>query len=81
MPAGLLTTINEAEEGHAAGLPGPVIAGIGAILLGIGAANGTGVLCVIGGVVAAVGMVAASILQHTQIEYPIYRRLDNLEKK
>jgi len=81
MTAGLLARINRAEEGHAAGLPGPVTAGTGAILLGIGAANGTGALCVIGGVVAAVGMIAASVLQHTQIEYPIYRRLDDLEKK
>ncbi len=81
MTTRLLARINQAEEGHAAGLPGPVVAGVGAILLGIGAANDSGALAIIGGVVAAVGMVAASVLQHTQIEYPIYRRLDDLEKK
>lgn len=77
----LFARINRDEEGHAAGLPGPVIAGIGTILLGVGAANGTGALCVIGGVVAALGMIAGTIIHHTQIEYAIYRRLDNLEKK
>ncbi len=81
MTTELLAKINRSEEGHSAGLAGPVIAGIGTILLGVGAANDSGAFAIIGGVVAAVGMVTASLLQHTQIEYPIYRRLDNLEKK
>ncbi len=81
MTPGLLSRIERAEEGHAAGLPGPIAAGIGAVLLGIGAANGSGVLCVVGGVVVAVGMIAGTVIHHTQIEYPIYKRLDNLEKK
>ena len=81
MTSGLLSIIDRAEEGHVWVYPAPVVAGIGAILLGVGAANEAGPLCVIGGVVMAVGIVAGAVLQHTQIDYPVYRRLDDLDKK
>lgn len=77
----LLAKMHGAEEGHAVGLVGPMMAAAGAILLGIGAAQGREKLDVIGGIVIAVGILAGSLIQHTRIEYPIYHRLDDIEKK
>jgi hypothetical protein len=64
------------EDGHA--LPGlaTLIAGIGAVALGIGAANDTGWLAITGGIVAGVGIVAAGVLHHQQIDYELFRRTD-----
>ncbi len=75
----LVATLN-GEEGHAAPIPGALVGGAGAILLAIGAANDTGVLTIIGGVVLAIGLVATLLLQHVGVEYPIYRRLDDIEQ-
>ena len=69
------------EEGHAITLPGTLLGGAGAILLGVGAANDSGVLAIVGGVLLAVGLFAASLLAHMGIEYGIFGRLDELEKK
>ena len=73
--------INEGEEGHAPPLAGLLIAGIGTISLGIGAANDTGWLAITGGIVAFVGMVATALLNHTKVEWELYDRLDKLEAK
>ena len=75
----LLRVLNE-EQGHAITMPGVMLGGAGAILLGIGAANDSGVLAIIGGVVLAVGLLATSLLAHMGIEYGIFGRLDELEK-
>jgi hypothetical protein len=77
----MLVRINEAEEGHAPPLAGLLIAGIGTISLGIGAANDTGWLAITGGIVAFVGLAAASVLNHTKVEWEFYSRLDKLEGK
>ena len=69
------------EEGHAQPLGGIVIGAAGAILLAIGAANDSGVLAIIGGIVLAVGLLATSVISHMSVEYDIYRRLESLEKK
>ncbi len=69
----LLTAINR-EEGHAPTLIGPLVGAIGAVLLGIGAAKDNGTLDVIGGVVLAVGLIAASVIQHMVIDYEMFRR-------
>ena len=57
------------------------VAAAGAIALGIGAANDTGWLAIVGGVVLGVGIIGLSVLSHMMIEYDIYARLDKLEKK
>ena len=77
----VLRHAHQSEEGHA--LPGAAaLAGaVGAILLGIGAANDTGWLAVGGGVVAGVGFLAASLLEHTNVDYDLYGRIEKLEKK
>lgn len=69
------------EDGHAGPLPGALLGAVGAILLGIGAANGTGWLAIVGGIVLAVGFFAALVLNHMTVEYDIYARLETLEKK
>jgi hypothetical protein len=56
------------------------VAGIGAVILGIGAGGGGAVLAIIGGVVLGVGIFATGLIRHRQIDYDLWRRLDKLEK-
>lgn len=67
------------EEGHVAPGVGALIGGAGAILLGIGAANDTGWLAILGGIVLAAGMLATLLINHLLVEYAIYDRLNALE--
>ncbi len=76
----LTKIISEGEEGHAAPLPGALIGGVGAVLLAIGAANDTGALAIVGGIVLAVGLIAMQVLNHITVEYGIFSRLDDIEK-
>ena len=77
----LLNIIRNGEEGHAGPAPAMIAGGVGAILLGIGAAADTGWLAIAGGVVLAIGFVAAFLMNHMMVEYDIFARLDTLEKK
>jgi len=70
--------IHNDERGHVeVGLPS-LVAGIGAVILGIGV--GGGVLAIIGGVILGVGIFVTGLLRHRQIDYDVWRRLDKLEK-
>ncbi len=71
----------QGEEGHIAPAVGGLVGAIGAVLLGIGAAADTGWLAVGGGIVAGVGLLAGNIYGHMEIDYKVWERLDNLEKK
>ena len=72
--------IHKDERGHVeVGMPS-LMAGIGAVILGIGAGGGGAVLAIIGGVVLGVGIVITGLLRHRQIDYDIWTRLDKLEK-
>jgi len=75
--AGLMT----GEEGHAGTLPGTLAGVVGAVILGIGAANDTGWLAITGGIVLAIGVLGGSLLHHMVIDYDVFSRLDNLEGK
>ena len=66
----------DAEEGHLESGLATVVAGIGAVALGIGAANDTGWLAVTGGIVAGLGIVAAGVLHHRTVDYELFRRTD-----
>jgi hypothetical protein len=77
----LIAKMHAAEDGHAVGLLGPLVAAAGAILLACGAADGSERLDIIGGIVIAVGILAGSVIHHARIEWPIYHRLDEIEKK
>ena len=74
----LIATLS-GEEGHAMPIPGALVGGTGAILLAIGAANDTGWLAIVGGIVLAVGLMATLLLQHMGVEYGIFSRLDDIE--
>lgn len=69
------------EQGHAVPAVASLIGAIGAILLGIGAANDSGGLAIAGGVLAGVGFLAGAVLEHMNVDYDVFRRLENLEKK
>ena len=73
--------IEHGEEGHGMPLIGALIGAAGAIVLAIGAANDTGALTIAGGIILAVGLIAMLVIQHMTVEYGIFGRLDNLEKK
>lgn len=73
--------ISQGEQGHAEPLAGTLIGGAGAIALAIGAANDTGWLAIVGGVVLAIGLTATIVLNHMTVDYGIFDRLDSLDKK
>lgn len=73
--------IHRNEEGHAAPAVAALIGAVGAILLGIGAANDTGALAIVGGILAAVGILGGPLLEHVKVDYGIYERIEKLEKK
>ena len=55
-------------------------AGIGAVVLGVGAVSDSDAVAIIWGIAPGVGIVEASLLPHMGIDYDIYRRLDDLEE-
>ncbi len=76
-----LASIHESEEGHVAPHLGTVTAGLGAILLGIGSANDSGMTAIVGSVVLAVGIFAYGFIHHGTIDKDFYGRIDKLNGK
>ena len=69
------------EIGHAdVGLMA-LVGAAGGIALGIGVATDSDVVAIIGGVGVAVGILLGGVLRHRTIDYDVYRRLEDLEKK
>ncbi len=62
------------ERGHALPLFAALVGAAGAVLLGVGAANDSGVLAIAGGIVAAVGLLAHELVRHVTIDYEFFRR-------
>jgi hypothetical protein len=75
----VLRSVREGERGHAIAGVGSLIAAAGAVLLMIGAAGDTDWLTIVGGIVLAVGIVAAGLLHHATVDYDMYARLEKLE--
>ncbi|MDZ7727425.1 MAG: hypothetical protein U5Q44_04090 [Dehalococcoidia bacterium] len=67
------------ESGHAIPAIAVLIGGIGAVLLGIGAANDTGWLAIVGGIAAGVGIIGGGLAEHMFVDYDIFRRLNRAE--
>ena len=79
---GDLITFISREDGHAGAGIASLVAAAGAVMLGIGAAgDDMGWLAIAGGVVLAVGVIAAGLLEHMQVDYDIFGRLEKLEGK
>ena len=76
-----IRNIHTDERGHAGPLPAMLAAAAGAVILAIGAAMETDWLTIAGGIVLAVGVLGAPLLNHMLVEYGIYERLEILEKK
>ncbi len=73
--------IRDDESGHVTvGVPS-LIAAVGAVVLGYGAAGESDVAAVAGGFILGLGIMAAGIARHRAIDYDVYRRLDDLERK
>jgi hypothetical protein len=75
-----LQRLRDEEDGHiGVALPG-LVAGIGALALACGAADGPDWVAYLGGVLLGLGIVASGVARHRTIDYEIYGRLEKLEK-
>jgi hypothetical protein len=73
--------LNRSEEGHALPGLGALLGAAGAVMLGFGAAGDNDAIAIVGGIVAGVGILAASVLEHMNVDYNVFDRLEKLEKK
>jgi hypothetical protein len=69
------------EEGHAAPALLALVGAAGAVALGIGVAADSDVLAIIGGIATAAGILLGALAAHMTVDYDMYRRLEELEKK
>ena len=77
----MIQRIRDDEGGHLmVGVPS-LVAAIGAIVLGYGAAGDSDVATVTGGFVLAAGIFVTGLARHRTIDYDVFKRLDELEKK
>lgn len=72
---------HEDEGGHVEVGLASLLAGIGAIVLAIGAAGDSDVAAYIGGAVLGLGILGGGFLRHRTIDYDVYARLEKLEGK
>ena len=73
--------IRDDERGHVlVGVPS-LVAGIGAVVLGIGAAADSDATAIIGGIILGAGIFVTGLARHRSIDYDVWQRLDDLEKK
>ena len=72
--------IRDDEQGHViVGVPS-LVAAIGGIALGIGAAADSDVTAIAGGAVLGLGVFVTGLARHRGIDYEVFARLDKLEK-
>ncbi|MDA1004454.1 MAG: hypothetical protein O3B31_14105 [Chloroflexi bacterium] len=57
-----------------------MLGAVGAIVLAVGATGDNDTLVWIGGVVVALAFLNSGFIEHTKMDYPLYRRVDELEK-
>lgn len=75
-----LRVLHRDTAGHADLLLGDLLMVVGVVVLGAGAAAGEDVIIIVGTVALALGFVARSVIGHMKVDYPIYDRLNALEK-
>ena len=76
-----LRRLHQDERGHTPRLITTVLGAPGSVALTAGIVGGWDVVTIIGGAALAVALVFAGAVGHTQVEYPILERLDDLEKR
>lgn len=76
-----LNRVHEDESGHIDVGLASLVAGIGGVVLGVGAASDSDAVAIAGGVVLGLGILVGGFLRHRTIDYDIYARLEKLEKK
>ncbi len=74
-----LRSIHEDETGHVEVGMASLVAGIGAVVLAIGAAGDSDLAAYLGGAVLGLGILAGGFLRHRSIDYDVYARLEKLE--
>jgi hypothetical protein len=80
MRKNILHSMHEDQRGHAEPWAGIIVGAVGLVALGIGAANDDmGWLAVLGGVIAAFGLILAFAINHATVEKGMYGRLDKLD--
>ena len=72
----VLRNTHENEEGHWVPFTAAAVAGAGVVTLAIGSATDSGLLAIIGGVVAAVGMISYDTVRHAILDKEFFRRTD-----
>lgn len=77
---GDISMLRNGDSGHATTAAGALLGAIGLVLLGIGAANGTGWMAIGGGILGAVGLLGYEIVRHTQFDYRVFRHIDSEDK-
>jgi hypothetical protein len=77
----IINAITRGEEGHGLPLIGALIGAAGAVLLGIGAAGDTDWMSIAGGIGIALGFFVLPVLNHMNVEYELYGRIEKLEGK
>lgn len=70
----MVVSSSKHESGHALPHLAVLVAAAGVVLLGVGAANDSGLLAVVGGAVGAVGLLAYALVRHVVIDWELYRR-------
>jgi hypothetical protein len=73
--------VKSEEDGHVYPSVSAGLGVIGAILLAVAITGDNDTLAWIGGVVLALSFVVRATYEHIKMDYPIYARLDALEKK
>jgi len=77
----VLNRLLREESGHMIKAITAMLGAAGAIVLAVGITGDNDALVWIGAVVVAVAFVNAGFIEHTKIEYPVLKRLDDLEAK
>ena len=72
--------IRDDERGHVIVAVPSLVAAVGAIVLGVGAAADSDWAAIVGGVVLGVGIFLTGLARHRGIDYDVWMRLDKLEK-
>ncbi len=77
----ILDRLLHEESGHLIKGVTAILGAAGAIVLAIGVTGDTDALVWIGAIVLAVAFINAGFIEHTQLDYPVLKRLDDLEAK